>query len=164
MFKITSNFSTFFLVFVKGSYQIQFLSSRLKTFGHPSPIQSAFEIVIIFVAAFTSRCQTFLHREQARTELPLKFGVLITFRSSKKQELHVFDVLYSSIVTTIKSPAAWRFFNAIKSLPTTPHRSFLNFTISLPKTPAPKTTKGHFSLSCRKGRGLHFNLLKKSQY
>jgi hypothetical protein len=31
----------------------------------------------------------------------------------------------------------------------------------LPKTPAPKTTNGHFSLFSWKGRGLHFNLSKK---
>ena len=108
-----------------------------------------------------SRCQIFLHLEQPRTPLPLKPAILTILRSSKKQELHVFDVLNSSIVTTINSLAASYFFKVAKSFPITPHRNPFILTISLPKTPAPKTTNGYFSLFSWKGKGHYFKFSKK---
>ncbi|PHZ16019.1 uncharacterized protein RHIMIDRAFT_56035 [Rhizopus microsporus ATCC 52813] len=111
----------------------------------------------IFLQALTSCCHNVLQVLQTRKLQPFNSDILA--RGSLLQALQTFEVLYSSIVTAIRSPAASLLFNARQKTPVTLHLFPFSFIESLPNIPAPKTTRGTFSLSIWNFAGFHFWLL-----
>ncbi|PHZ12856.1 uncharacterized protein RHIMIDRAFT_125606 [Rhizopus microsporus ATCC 52813] len=111
----------------------------------------------IFLQVLTSYCYNVLQVLQTRALQ--SFNPDILARRSLLQALQTLDVLYSSIVTTMRSPAASLHFNARQKAPVTPHLSPFSFIKSFPNIPALKATRGTFSLSIWNFAGFHFWLL-----
>ncbi|CEG74267.1 hypothetical protein RMATCC62417_09505 [Rhizopus microsporus] len=108
----------------------------------------------IFLQALTSRCHNVLQVLQTRTLQPFNSDIL--GRGSLLQALQILEVLYSSIVTALRSSAASLLFNAGQKATVTQHLFPFSFIKPLPNIPAPKTTRGTFSLSIWSFAGFHF--------